>query len=71
MKQPARRSANSFRKSTWIRARPQRIPWGQDFVLNCTEDEIFVVSLGPDKKKGTKDDIQIPKATAVTGEQGN
>jgi general secretion pathway protein G len=46
-------------------------PWGQDFVLNCTEDEIFVVSLGPDKKKGTKDDIQIPKATAVTGEQGN
>ncbi len=46
-------------------------PWGQEFILNCTEDEIFVISQGPDKKKGTKDDIQIPKATAVTGEQGN
>ncbi len=46
-------------------------PWGQDFTLNCTEDEVFVGSSGPDKKKGTKDDIQIPKATAVTGEQGN
>lgn len=46
-------------------------PWGQDFTLNCTEDEVFVTSLGPDKKKGTKDDIQIPKSAAVTGEQGN
>jgi general secretion pathway protein G len=46
-------------------------PWGQDFTLNCTEDEVFVASPGPDKKKGTKDDIQIPKAAATTGEQGN
>ena len=46
-------------------------PWGQEFDLKCTEDEVFVTSLGPDKKKGTKDDIQIPKATAATGEQGN
>jgi general secretion pathway protein G len=46
-------------------------PWGQEFMLNCTEDEIFVSSMGPDKKKGTKDDIQVPKATAVTGEQIN
>jgi general secretion pathway protein G len=46
-------------------------PWGQDFTLNCTEDEVFVTSQGPDKKKGTKDDIQIPKAAAATGEQGN
>jgi general secretion pathway protein G len=46
-------------------------PWGQEFTLNCTEDEVFVSSMGPDKKKGTKDDIQIPKQTAVTGEQGN
>lgn len=46
-------------------------PWGQDFILSCTEDEIFVSSMGPDKKKGTKDDIQIPKASAVTGEQSN
>ena len=46
-------------------------PWGQDFTLNCTEDEIFVSSPGPDKKKGTKDDIQIPKIAATTGEQGS
>ena len=46
-------------------------PWGQDFGLSCTEDEVFVSSPGPDKKKGTKDDIQIPKAATVTGEQGN
>jgi hypothetical protein len=46
-------------------------PWGQDFTLNCTEDEIFVSSPGPDKKKGTKDDIQIPKLAAATGEQGS
>lgn len=44
-------------------------PWGQSFTLTCTEDEIFVLSNGPDKKKGTKDDIQIPKATAA-GEGG-
>lgn len=37
-------------------------PWGQPFDLNCTEDEVFVSSWGPDKKKGTRDDIQIPKA---------
>ena len=45
-------------------------PWNQDFTLNCTEDEVYVLSSGPDKKKGTKDDIQIPKATNAAGEQG-
>jgi hypothetical protein len=40
-------------------------PWGQPFQLTCSEDEVFVLSTGPDKKKGTKDDIQVPKA-AVT-----
>ncbi len=45
-------------------------PWGQAFTLTCTEDEVFVLSNGPDKKKGTKDDIQIPKATTAT-EQGS
>ncbi|MGE5783972.1 MAG: type II secretion system protein [Myxococcales bacterium] len=40
-------------------------PWGQSFTLTCTDDEIFVLSNGPDKKKGTKDDIQIPKATTA------
>ena len=46
-------------------------PWQQDFILNCTEDEVFVTSNGPDKKKGTKDDIQIPKAPGTTGEPTN
>jgi len=41
-------------------------PWGQPFILNCSDDEVFVLSAGPDKKKGTKDDIQIPKASAVS-----
>lgn len=40
-------------------------PWGQAFVLTCSEDEVFVVSTGPDKKKGTKDDIQVPKAATA------
>ena len=40
-------------------------PWGQPFHLTCTEDEVFVLSSGPDKKKGTKDDIQVPKATST------
>lgn len=38
-------------------------PWGEDYGLNCTEDEVYVSSKGPDKKKGTKDDIQIPKGS--------
>jgi len=42
-------------------------PWGQPFQLTCAEDEVFVLSTGPDKKKGTKDDIQVPKAPG-TGE---
>jgi general secretion pathway protein G len=40
-------------------------PWSQPFQLTCTEDEVFVLSTGPDKKKGTKDDIQVPKATTT------
>lgn len=40
-------------------------PWGQPFQLTCSEDEVYVLSTGPDKKKGTKDDIQVPKATVA------
>jgi general secretion pathway protein G len=46
-------------------------PWQQDFILNCTEDEVYVISNGPDKKKGTKDDIAIPQSPTATGEQSN
>lgn len=41
-------------------------PWGQAYILQCTEDEIIVTSPGPDKKKGTADDIRVPK-NAVAG----
>jgi len=39
-------------------------PWGQAFTLTCTDDEVTVSSTGPDKKKGTKDDVSIPKGAA-------
>ena len=38
--------------------------WGQAFTLTCTDDEVTVTSTGPDKKKGTKDDVSIPKGAA-------
>ena len=41
-------------------------PWGQSYSLNCTEDDVVVTSAGPDKKKGTKDDVRVPKS--ATGE---
>lgn len=40
-------------------------PWGQPYVLVCADEEVTVVSVGPDKKKGTKDDISVPKGAAV------
>jgi hypothetical protein len=39
-------------------------PWGQAYNLNCSDDEVTVMSNGPDKKKGTKDDIAVPKTAA-------
>lgn len=42
-------------------------PWDQPYTLTCADDDVIVTSNGPDKKKGTKDDISIPKgATAAT-----
>ena len=38
-------------------------PWKSAFKIECGEDEIFVTSLGPDKKEGTADDISVPKKT--------
>jgi general secretion pathway protein G len=43
-------------------------PWGQAYNLNCSDDEVTVLSNGPDKKKGTKDDIAVPKAAATQTE---
>jgi general secretion pathway protein G len=43
-------------------------PWGQAYTLSCTDDQVTVISNGPDKKKGSKDDISVPKAAAGTAE---
>jgi general secretion pathway protein G len=39
-------------------------PCGQDYVVTCADDEVIVMSAGPDKKSGSKDDIVIPKGAA-------
>ena len=45
-------------------------PWGQDYLITCADDEVIVSSSGPDKKKGSKDDIVIPKgATGAETEE--
>jgi general secretion pathway protein G len=36
-------------------------PWGMPWTMTCTDDDIFVQSMGPDKKQGTPDDISVPK----------
>jgi general secretion pathway protein G len=44
-------------------------PWGQAYTLTCTDEDVTVSSNGADKKKGTKDDVMVPKAaSANTGE---
>ena len=42
--------------------------WNQPFSLNCTDDEVIISSNGPDKKKGTKDDIIVPKGAGTGNE---
>jgi len=42
-------------------------PWGEPYVLTCTDDDVIVMSMGPDKKKGTADDIRVPKNLAGPG----
>lgn len=46
-------------------------PWGSPYTPTCTEDDVIVISPGPDKKKGTKDDIQVPKGVSADGEEGS
>ncbi len=35
-------------------------PWGQPFQIKCGDGEIYVASSGPDAKKGSEDDIEVP-----------
>jgi len=44
-------------------------PWGQAYTLTCADDDVSVISAGPDKKKGSKDDIAIPKGATATAEE--
>ena len=43
-------------------------PWGQAYSLSCSEDEVTITSNGPDKKKGGKDDITVPKGATTAAE---
>ena len=37
--------------------------WGSPYKIQCDDDNTLIVSFGPDKKEGTKDDIMFPEAT--------
>ena len=36
-------------------------PWDTAYEIDCQPDDVVVTSYGPDKKKGTKDDLRIPE----------
>ncbi|MCA9646898.1 MAG: prepilin-type N-terminal cleavage/methylation domain-containing protein [Polyangiaceae bacterium] len=44
-------------------------PWGEAYILTCVDDEVYVGSKGPDKQKGTKDDIRIPGGGQTGGDE--
>jgi general secretion pathway protein G len=35
-------------------------PWDTPYQIRCQDEDIYVLSFGPDKKEGTNDDIRIP-----------
>ena len=39
-------------------------PWNQPYSLVCADEEVTVISNGPDKKKGSADDISVPERAA-------
>lgn len=43
-------------------------PWGEPYTVTCADDEVIVASTGPDKKKGSKDDIVIPQGVGLEEE---
>jgi general secretion pathway protein G len=40
-------------------------PWGGDYTIVCTDDDIVVSSDGADKKKGSADDVSVPKVASA------
>lgn len=35
-------------------------PWSTPYAIRCADEDLYVLSFGPDKKEGTADDIMIP-----------
>ena len=35
-------------------------PWGEKWTVECADHDVTVISTGPDRRPGTKDDIRIP-----------
>jgi general secretion pathway protein G len=40
---------------------PTQDPWGGDWQIRCTDNQVTVASAGPDRKLGTEDDIRVPR----------
>ena len=36
--------------------------WGNSFQLQCSSVDVRVISAGPDRKRGSEDDVVVPKA---------
>jgi prepilin-type N-terminal cleavage/methylation domain-containing protein len=43
-------------------------PWGTQYSIVCEDDDVTVISAGPDKKIGTPDDIVAPPQAKVAHE---
>ncbi|MDB4943383.1 MAG: hypothetical protein JWP97_2917 [Labilithrix sp.] len=40
-------------------------PWDSPYKIICGDEDVAVLSTGPDKREGTADDIRIPEAAAA------
>jgi len=38
-------------------------PWDTPYQIRCSDDDVYVMSYGPDRKEGTPDDIRVPDLT--------
>jgi general secretion pathway protein G len=43
-------------------------PWDTPYKIVCGDEDVMVMSMGPDKKEGTNDDIRIPDAPLGSGQ---
>jgi hypothetical protein len=44
-------------------------PWGAPYTIACDDDgeDVYVRSAGPDRRRGTADDVAVPKRRASLG----